>query len=490
LTPNEKSTIGTLLLGFIGVPLLLTFVCGIGGAALAELTAMPTWLGCVLLVIVTAGLLWFFRGRADSRPESWGRALLPVVIPPAYYLLAWVVTFEVTGWSYGDSLNVSVFTHAPYVGFLLWVLFFGPPQAFVAVLLTALLASVGGYLLGARQEAAAMAGRRVLIWTLVGTLLLSAVAGAQIVQAWANSGSPGVGVQVGQEVDLSEYEPFREGNRLVVPEIEPTLKFTEHFPRLDGATAAYPVYAAMGQALYDVELNDDTRYPFIDNYLTCSNTSGGYDRLISGEADVFFGAQPSKGQQERAAAVGRELELTAIGHEAFVIFVNQDNPVSGLTTAQVQDIYTKKVTNWSELGGRDEKILAFQRPEDSGSQTIMQAKVMQGVQMAKPMREETVTGMGGVLSQVAEYRNSSAAIGYSFRWYATVMNGNPGIKLLAVDGVQPTVENIRNGTYPLTVDLYAVTAGTNNTNVPKLLDWVVSAEGQKLIEQVGYVGLK
>ena len=64
------------------------------------------------------------------------------------------------------------------------------------------------------------------------------------------------------------------------------------------------------------------------------------------------------------------------------------------------------------------------------------------------------------------------------------------IKLLAVDGVQPTVENIRNGSYPLTVDLYAVTAGTNNTNVPKLLDWVVSAEGQKLIEQVGYVGLK
>ena len=136
-------------------------------------------------------------------------------------------------------------------------------------------------------------------------------------------------MQVGQEVDLSEYEPFREGNRLVVPEIEPTLKFTEHFPRLDGATAAYPVYAAMRQALYDVELNDDTRYPFIDNYLTCSNTSGGYDRLISGEADVFFGAQPSKGQQERAAAVGRELELTPIGHEAFVIFVNQDNPGFG-----------------------------------------------------------------------------------------------------------------------------------------------------------------
>jgi phosphate transport system substrate-binding protein len=69
------------------------------------------------------------------------------------------------------------------------------------------------------------------------------------------------------------------------------------------------------------------------------------------------------------------------------------------------------------------------------------------------------------------------------------MNGNPGIKLLAVDGVDPTPENIRNGSYPFTVDVYAVTAGTTNPNAKKLVDWVVSDEGQSLIEQVGYVGL-
>jgi len=387
-------------------------------------------------------------------------------------------------------MEVARITHAPYFAHLSWALFFGVPQAFVATLISVLLISVGSFVLGARRYAAAIAGRRVLIWTLVGTLLLGSIAGAQMVQAWAKSYSLGEGAKVSQEVDLYEYEPFRAGNRLVVPETEPTLKLTADFPRLDGATAAFPVYAAMGQALYDVELTDATRPSFNETYLTCSNTSGGYERLITGGADVFFGAQPSKGQKEKAAAAGKELKLTPIGHEAFVIFVNQDNPVAGLTTAQIQDIYTKKITNWSELGGRDESILAFQRPEDSGSQTIMLAKVMQGREMTRPMREEVVTGMGGMLSEVAEYRNSSAAIGYSFRWYATVMNGNPGIKLLAVDGVEPTPENIRNGSYPLTVDLYAVTAGTTNSNVPKLLDWVVSAEGQKLIEQVGYVGLK
>ena len=98
--------------------------------------------------------------------------------------------------------------------------------------------------------------------------------------------------------------------------------------------------------------------------------------------------------------------------------------------------------------------------------------------------------MGGIVSQVAEFRNSTAAIGYSFRWYATVMNGNPGIKLLAIDGVEPTVDNIRNGSYPFTIDVYAVTARTTNPNAAKIVDWITSDEGQKLIEKVGYVGLK
>jgi phosphate transport system substrate-binding protein len=173
---------------------------------------------------------------------------------------------------------------------------------------------------------------------------------------------------------------------------------------------------------------------------------------------VFFGAQPSKRQQEAAAAAGRKLDLTPIGREAFVLFVNADNPVPGLTTTQVQDIYSRGITNWKQVGGRDEQIIPFQRPEDSGSQTVMQARVMQGRTMAAPLRDEQVDGMGGILSEVAEYRNSTAAIGYSFRWYATVMNGNPGIRLLAIDGVEPTPENIRNGSYPYTVDVYAVTA--------------------------------
>ena len=199
-------------------------------------------------------------------------------------------------------------------------------------------------------------------------------------------------------------------------------------------------------------------------------------------------AQPSKGQLAKAKEAGVELELAPIGREAFVFFVNADNPVQNLTLAQIQDIYSRRITNWKQVGGQDEEILAFQRPEDSGSQTAMLAMVMKDRQLATPMKEEVASGMGGILSKVAEYRNLSSAIGYSFRWYATVMNPNPDIRLLSIDGVAPTPENIRDGSYPLTGELNIVTAGSENPNVQKLIDWTLSAQGQALIEKTGYVG--
>jgi len=183
------------------------------------------------------------------------------------------------------------------------------------------------------------------------------------------------------------------------------------------------------------------------------------------------------------------LRRPPLGREAFVFFVNSENPVDSLTLEQIQDIYQKKITNWRDVGGPNKEIIAFQRPEDSGSQTIMLAKVMGDKPMATPLRTEQVSAMGGVLGGVAEYRNSSAAIGYSFRYYTVGMNPHEDIKLLAIDGIEPSIENIRNGTYPFTIDFYAVTAGTSNPYVPKLIDWLTSDQGQSFIEDCGYVRL-
>ena len=289
-------------------------------------------------------------------------------------------------------------------------------------------------------------------------------------------------MKVGSEIALSQYFPFTPDNRLELLKEEPEVTIASQHPRLDGATAAFPVYAAAAQAVYR-GLDERSALGIV----TCSTTPEAYRRLFAGETDVFFGAQPSAQQRQAAADAGRELEMTAVGREAFVFIVNKDNPVDSLTLEQVQAIYQKKIVNWSEVGGRNEKITAFQRPEGSGSQTIMLAKVMKGGPMAAPLRQETADFMGGAVDAVAEYRNLGSAIGYSFRYYCTDMKGTDGVKFLAIDGVQPSVGNIRDGNYPLVIDVYAVTAGTTNPNVPVLLGWLQGKQGQSFIEQCGYV---
>jgi phosphate transport system substrate-binding protein len=288
--------------------------------------------------------------------------------------------------------------------------------------------------------------------------------------------------RIADEVELYDYHPFYTDNRLKTFDEPATISFTEYYPVLDGATAAYPVYAAMAQELYQ-GLDGKT----VDRYVSCSNTGKAYQRLIDGEIDIFFGAQPSQQQMDAAQEKGVEFTLTPIAKEAFVFFVHKDNPVNSLTLEQIQDIYQKKITNWNTVGGKAEKIIPFQRPENSGSQTIMLARVMDDKPLPSPLQEEYAAGMGGVINRVASYRNYSSSIGYSFRFFATGMKPNEDIKLLAINGIEPSVENIRNGAYPFTVDVYAVTAGSSNENTPKLIQWILSEQGQGFIETCGYV---
>ncbi|MDR0290252.1 MAG: substrate-binding domain-containing protein [Treponema sp.] len=299
--------------------------------------------------------------------------------------------------------------------------------------------------------------------------------------------------QIEDEVHLWEYDPSYTDNKLKRLDEPAAISFTENYPILDGATALYPVYAAIVQELYKglgkkvQELFGGLENKTFEQYLACSTTRVAYQRLIDGEIDIFFGAQPSQQQMEAAKEKGVELLLTPIAKEAFVFFVNKDNPVNSLTIEQIQDIYQKKVTNWKTVGGRDEKIMPFQRPENSGSQTIMLASVMGDKPLPRPLREEYTADMGGIINRVAAYRNYSSSIGYSFRFFATGMKPNTQIKLLAVNGIAPSVENIQNGSYPFTVNVYAVTAGSTNENTQKLIQWILSEQGQGFIEKCGYV---
>jgi phosphate transport system substrate-binding protein len=302
-----------------------------------------------------------------------------------------------------------------------------------------------------------------------------------------------------------EYEPFVTANedfpdlgaKLARMDGQSSFTITSDYPQIDGATAFYPVYAAMADWIVSPPrftadgdwTAEDQLSSWGFEHVMCSSTPNAYDYLARGIKDIIFVFGPSAEQEAAFAENGRELKLTPIGKEAFVFMVNKDLPVDGLTMAQVRDIYTNRITNWSQLGGPDMEIAAFQRDAGSGSQTAMEALLMKGEPMAEPLTHTYSSMMSVAVDMVSEYRNMPNGIGYTFWWYATVMNANPGIKLLAIDGVKPNVENIRNGSYPLIAPFYAATVGTSNKNALKLAEWAASPEGQAVVEKVGYVGV-
>ena len=291
---------------------------------------------------------------------------------------------------------------------------------------------------------------------------------------------------VGEDINLWSFMPFRPGNRLATLPGDASLRFSENLPRIDGATALFPVYAAFVQATYPPQAHYNDLWD--TGILKATTTRNAFTNLVNGEVDVVFAAAPSPAQIAAAAGQGKTFDLTPIGKDAFVFFVHRDNPVNNLTIEQIQGIYSGRITNWREVGGRNERILAYQRPADSGSQTALEF-FMGGIPLMNPPIDQIPVGMGMIIDEVARHRNHSNAIGFSFLFFATEMVRNNEIRLLAIEGVLPTRETIQAGTYPFAGSFYAITAGNETENTRKLIDWVLSDEGQYLIEKTGYVSI-
>ena len=129
--------------------------------------------------------------------------------------------------------------------------------------------------------------------------------------------------------------------------------------------------------------------------VTFTNTVYGYERLVDRKVDIMIAARPSDSQKEYAAQKIEQIETLPIAEEAFVFFVEESNPVRGLTSEQIRAIYHGDITNWKEVGGPDLKIIAFQRPENSGSQVMMKY-FMGDVSLKEPERSTGWSRLPGI----------------------------------------------------------------------------------------------
>ncbi len=284
-------------------------------------------------------------------------------------------------------------------------------------------------------------------------------------------------------IDVGSYLPHTEGSDL--PDLPSSLHFTDNLPILDGAAALVPVYAAVIDTVYPEgcvkyeggSFSDDNYYGenfSADSAMQYKNTVRGYKAIVDGDTDILFCAGPSAEQKQYAADQGVELVYVPIGLEGFVFFVNGKNPVDGLTADQIRKIYAGEYTNWSEVGGANRVINPVTRLEGSGSQTAFLS--FMGDTKVGPKSPLAFTG---------------ASIGFSFRYYMDGIVENEQVKMLSLNGVYPSAENIQNRTYPIVAQFYAIYRADNpNENITLLIDWLLSDEGQDLIEACGYVRIQ
>jgi len=259
----------------------------------------------------------------------------------------------------------------------------------------------------------------------------------------------------------------------------------ENYPKVDCATAMYPLATEITKALLNV---DDAE---AKNIARCSKTNKAYKNLIDGEVDIIFLSAPSQEVLDLAKEKGVEFEYTPIGRDAFVFINNKNNKVDTLSQNQLRDIYSGKITNWSQVGGANSEIAAYQRPITSGSQTLMR-KFMGDIELKEPVEREVYQEMGELIEAVADYENSANSIGYSVYYYANEMIANPDVKFIKVDGVEPTKESITSNQYPITKDVLAVIRKDEpqDSAARKMIEYLLTAEGQDTVEKGGYVKIK
>lgn len=257
----------------------------------------------------------------------------------------------------------------------------------------------------------------------------------------------------------------------------------DNYPRMDGSTATQP----LGQAIACVLLGEPRED--VADLAVFNKTTTSYRNLIAGNCDIVIAAEPNSVVFDEMAEQDFEMEMTPFAMDALVFVVNEDNPVDNLTISELQRIYTGEITNWSEVGGEDMKIDAFQRNETSGSQVLMQKLVMDGLEMTKPPVTHTIGEMEGLIEAVKSFDGSPSAIGYTVYYYAEDMEMADGLKILQIDGVEPNDETIAAGEYAFLNPYYvAISKDTpEDSPVRVMYDWILSAEGQHLVGLEGYV---
>jgi phosphate transport system substrate-binding protein len=225
--------------------------------------------------------------------------------------------------------------------------------------------------------------------------------------------------------------------------------------------------------------------------VTGGGSGTGIAAMINGTVDI---ANASRAMKPEEIAAAEENGITpiefSVARDAIAVVVHPSNPVDDLTLQQISDMYTRKITNWSEVGGDDRPIVLLSRESNSGTYVYFLENVVRlGDKESELLFSPDTLLMPSSEGISTEVRQNPNAIGYDGLGYVTEDQ-----KVIAVartgDGpyVLPSVETVNDGTYPVSRALFMYTAGEPAGDIKEYLDWILG-DGQSIVPELGFVPL-
>lgn len=241
--------------------------------------------------------------------------------------------------------------------------------------------------------------------------------------------------------------------------------------QVSGSTTVLPVMQKISESFMKT-------HPGVTVELSGGGSGNGIKALVDGLTMIAMSSRQIKsGEAKLAQSKSVSPNEIAIAVDAIVPVVNPENPIKNVSVEQLRNIFTGKIGNWKELGGKDAKIVLVSRDTSSGTYETWESLVMKKQRITP--RALLQASNGAVVQVIAQNPNAIGYVGIGYLGSA--------IKALSIDGVSPTTESVLAQKWPLARELYLYTNGTPAGEIKKLVDFSLGTEGQRLVQEAGFI---
>ena len=242
---------------------------------------------------------------------------------------------------------------------------------------------------------------------------------------------------------------------------------------LQGSTTVLPIAQASAEAYME-------KHPDADIMVRGGGSGTGIAALIDGATDIANSSRPMKTKEmKQAREKGVNPVGTVIALDGIAVIVHRSNPINEISLEDLKKIYTGNTSNWSSLGAKG-KIVVVSRDAASGTFEVFNEKVLTGAKLT-----ESALMQASNLEIARTVEQTPGGIGYVGLGYIS-----DKVKVLKVNGVTPSEQTVRNGSYPLARPLYMYTNGAPKGLAKSFIDFILSNEGQKIVRDNGFVPVK